>query len=120
VQPGTLLLGRELDVRTRPLPWPVVLVPVERGERLPVVPRQLERVPYPQPALLRAVDEEQTAERPERLAADARRRLLFDDDDPLARVGQLTGRHQAGQAPADHDHVRVQPCSPIRFHQHVR
>ena len=61
----------------------------------------------PHPALLGGVDEEQPAERPERLPAQVLLRLLVEQQHPPAGVGQLGGGDQAGQAGADHDDVRV-------------
>ena len=78
VQPGPLLAGREVDVGLGPLPRPEVLVAVEAGRAQPVLPGELVRVVDPQPALLGAVDEEQAAERPERLAAERGLRLLVE------------------------------------------
>ena len=104
-QPGALLPGGELDVGARPPHRPAVLVvqPVEPGAALPVLPGQLERVVNPQAALLGGVDEEQPAERPERLAAEVGRAFLVDQGDPLARARQLGGGDQTGEAGADHD-----------------
>ena len=88
VQPGSLLTRREVDVRLGPLPGPEVLVAVEAGRAHPVLQGQLVRVAHPQPSLLRAVDEEQAAEGPERLAAQRGRGLLVDHDHPAAGVGR--------------------------------
>ena len=44
------------------------------------------------------VDEEQSAERPERLAAEARLGLLVEQDHPAAGVGQLRRRDQARES----------------------
>src|SRR3954469_12425641 len=75
-QPGALLAGGEVDVRLRPAPRPAVLLAVEAGRTQPVRERELGRVADAQPPLLRRIDEEQTAERPERLPAQRRLRLL--------------------------------------------
>ena len=63
------------------------------------------RVADAQPPLLGAVDQEQPAERPERLAAERRLGLLVDQDDAPAGVGQLGGGDQPGQPAADDDRV---------------
>ena len=52
-------------------------------------------IPDTQPALLGAVDEEQTAKRPESLPTQIGAVLLIEDQDPQAAVDQLTGGHQA-------------------------
>ena len=57
--------------------------------------------------LLRAVDEEQAAERPEGLAAERILAFLFEDDDLLAGVAELGRRDQPAQAAADDDDVCV-------------
>ncbi len=110
VQPGTLLAGREVDVRLGPLPRPDVLVveAVEAGGSQPVLPRQLERVLDPHPPLLGRVDEEQPAEGPEGLAAEILLRLLVDQNHPAPRVGKFGGRDQARETGPDHDHIGIQ------------
>ena len=60
-----------------------------------------------QPTLLGAVDEEQAAERPERLPAEVGGVLLVDDQHLFAAIRQLAGSHQAGQARPDDDDVCV-------------
>ena len=76
LEPGPLLAGGELDVGPGPSPGPVVL-----GRSNPAVPSQScqassTAVPDAHAALLGRVDEEQPAEGPERLPAEAGRRLL--------------------------------------------
>ena len=78
-QPAALLPRGEVDVGVRPLPRPVVLGPVEAGGAEPVLQRQLVAVADAQPALFGAVDEEQPAERPERLTTEVVGVLLVDD-----------------------------------------
>ena len=107
MQPGTLLTGREVQVRLGPLPGPVVGVPVEAGGAQPVLPGQFQRVGDPQSALLGGVDQEQPTEGPEGLAAQALLRLLVEQQHGTAGIGQLRGRDQAGQAGTDHDHIRI-------------
>ena len=107
VEPGPLLPGGEVDVGPRPQPGPVVLGAVEAGGARPVLPGEVDRVLDPQPALLGRVDEEQAAERPERLTAEVGPRLLLDDDDAPPGRGQLGGGHQPGEPRADDDGIRV-------------
>ena len=59
------------------------------------------------PALLGGVDEEQAAERPERLAAERRLGLLVEQDHPPAGVGELGGGDQPGQPGPDDDDIGV-------------
>ena len=107
VQPRALLAGGEVDVGLGPAPRPLVLGAVEPGRAQPVLPRQLARVVDPHPALLGAVDEEQPAEGPERLAAQRCLGLLVDEDHPPPGVGQLGGGDEARQAGPDHDRIGV-------------
>ena len=116
-QPGALLATREVDVRLRPAARPVVLIAVEAGAAEPVLPGELVRVANAHPPLLRRAHHEQAAERPERLPAERRLGLLLEEDDPLARVGQLRGRDEPGEPRANDDGVRVHDailsaCSP--------
>ena len=104
-QPGALLAGREVDVRLGPAPRPPVLLAVELRAAEPVLQRELARVLDAHPALLGGVDEEQPAEAPERLAAERLLGLLVQQQHPLARVGDLGRRRQAGQAGTHHDHI---------------
>src|SRR5690606_3626220 len=80
------------------------------GGAKPVLPGQIPRVPDPEATLLGRVDEEEAAERPERLAAQRLRWLLVDDDHPLPRVGELHGGDEPGQAGAHDDRVCVVSC----------
>ena len=107
VQPRPCLAGGESDEGLRPLPRPVVFLAVEAGRPHPVVERELVRVFHSQPALFGSIDQEQAAERPERLAAQALLRLLVNDDHSLAGVGQLGRGDQTGQAAAHDDHIGV-------------
>ena len=93
--------SRRRRSRRRPRPSGAASRPPARSK--PAVPsqscqRELARVLDAQPPLLGAVDEEQAAERPERLAAERRLRLLVDEDHPAAGVGQLGGGDEAGEA----------------------
>ena len=80
VQPGALLAGGEVDVGLGPAPRPVVLGAVEAGacRASPASASSCESL-MPQAPLLGRVDQEQPAERPERLAAERRLRLLLDE-----------------------------------------
>ena len=110
-QPAALLPRGEVDVGVRPLPRPIVLVPVERGRAQPVLQRQLVAVLDAHPALLGAVDEEQATERPEGLPAQVGAVLLLDDQHAftghLGVLGQLGGRDQSGESGSDNDDVSV-------------
>ena len=107
VQPLTLLTGRERDVGLGPPARPVVALPVELRAAHPVLQGELVGVLDAHPPLLRAVDEEQSAERPERLPADALLRLLVQQQHPLARVGELGGCDEAREPGADDDDVCI-------------
>ena len=97
VQPGALLPAGEVDIGPRPPVRPVVLArrvvgaAVEERAALPVLPGQLGGVLDPHPALLRGGDHEQAAERPERLPAQVRFRLLVEEEHPPSRPCQLGG-----------------------------
>src|SRR5271166_638000 len=68
-QPATFLPCGEIDVGMGPLPRPVVFRTVERRSAKPILQSEFVTVANAQAALLGAVDEEQAAERPERLPA---------------------------------------------------
>ena len=106
-QPASLLPGREIDIGMRPLLGPVVLLAVERRGAEPVLQREFLAVVYAEPTLLGAVDEEQAAERPERLPAEVGAVLLIEDQYPFAAIGHLAGRYQAGQARPDDDDISL-------------
>ncbi len=68
------------------------------------------------------VDEEEPAERPERLAAHVRLGFLVEQQHLAPGVGQLGGRHQTGQPRPDHDDIGIHGCDPSgarasRFHE---
>ena len=109
VQPRPLLPGSPVDVGLGPAARPLVLGPVEPGRAEPVLPGELARVPDPHPALLGAVDEEQAAERPERLAAERLLRLLVDEDHAAPGRCQLRGGDEPGEAGPDDDGVGLAP-----------
>ena len=106
-QPAALLAGRERHIGFRPAPRPEIFVAVEAGRSHPVLQREIVTVLDAEPALFGAVDQEQSAERPERLAAEALLALLVDHDDALAGVGDFGRGDEAREAPADHDYVRI-------------
>ena len=114
-QPVALLAAREGDIGLRPALRPVILGAVETGGAAPVLPGEVVAVPDAEPALLRRIDQEQPAERPERLAAEALPAFLLDHDDALAGVGEFRRRNQPGEPRADHDHVRLFRHGASRF-----
>ena len=61
----------------------------------------------PESALLGRVDQEDSAERPPGLAAEARLGLLVEDEDVLARVDQFGRGDESGEAGADDDRIRL-------------
>ena len=113
MQPGPLLPGGEVDVGLRPPVRPVVLArrvvgpAVEERAAHPVLPGQLAGDPDTHPALLRAGDQEQAAERPEGLAAQVRLGLLVEQQHPPSGPRQLRGGGQSRQPRAHHDRIRV-------------
>jgi len=68
-QPGPLLAGGEINIGLGPLPRPKILVAVEGSGAKPVLQRKIVRVANTEAPLLRRVDQEEAAERPEGLAA---------------------------------------------------
>ena len=106
-EPVALLAGRERHIGFRPAPRPQILVAVEARRTDPVLQREFKTVLDAEPALFGAVDQKKSAERPERLAAEALFAFLVDHDDALAGVGDLCCRYEAGEAPADHDYIRI-------------
>ena len=94
-------MGGEGEVGERPFAAPVILRAVELGGAHPVLAGERGAVVNAQPALLGRVDEEQAAERPPGLTAQARLRLLFDDDDVLARVDEFGSRDEPGETGSD-------------------
>jgi hypothetical protein len=108
VQVLTLVAGRELDVRLGPLARPVIFaLTVESGSAHPVLHCQLERVLDAESALLGAVHEEESAERPECLRAEVGCVLLFHDKDFAAGACQFVGGDQSRQPCPDNDDVSL-------------
>ncbi len=60
-----------------------------------------------EPPLLGGIDQEQPAERPERLPAEVLLAFLIDNDHALACVGQFVRCHKTGQPGSDNNHVRI-------------
>src|SRR5262249_18547142 len=104
----------------RPFARPVIFGAIEPGRAHPVFERQIVGVANAQPALLGGVDQEQAAERPERLATQALLWLLVEDDRALAGVGDLGCGNQAGKACADDNDICVQGWSAHRRLLYVR
>ncbi|MNU67586.1 hypothetical protein D3C71_569280 [compost metagenome] len=74
------------------------------------MPCKIDTVSHPHPALFGAIDEKQTAQRPEGLAAKVLLALLIHDTDAETSLSSLGCRHQPGKPSADNDHI-------IAFHQ---
>ena len=106
-QPVAFLARSECHIGFRPLPRPEILVAVEARRAHPVLQRELVIVLDAEPALFGAVDQKQSAERPERLAAEALLALLVDHDDALAGVGDFGRGDEARKAAADHDYISI-------------
>src|SRR4051812_43154820 len=90
---------------------PVVLLAVELRAAEPVLQRELTRVADAHAPLLGAVDEEQPAEGPERLATEALLGLLVEQDHSLAGIGELGCGDQAGEPGSDDDGIGFQHVS---------
>jgi hypothetical protein len=106
-QPAALFAGGKRDVSFGPAPWPQILVAIKTGRSDPVLQREVKTVLDAEPALFGSVDQKQSAERPERLAAEALLAFLIDHDDTLAGVGDFRRRDQTRQSAADHDYIRI-------------
>src|SRR5689334_12880501 len=106
-QPFALLSGRKSDISFCPLTRPVVVLAVEARGAHPVLQSQIVGILDAEPALFRRIDQEQSAERPEGLAAQALFAFLVEQDDALAGIGDFGRGHQPRQPAADHDHVGI-------------
>jgi hypothetical protein len=106
-QPAAFLAGRKGDIGFGPAPRPQILVAVETGGAHPVLQREFETVLDAEPALFGTIDQKQSAERPEGLAAEALFAFLIDHNDAFAGIGDLGRGNQARQTPTDHDYVRL-------------
>ncbi len=60
-----------------------------------------------EPPLLRRIDQEQPAERPERLPAEILLAFLIDNDHAFTGVGQFGRSDKASQPGSDNNHVRI-------------
>ena len=92
----------------------MILVAIEACSTPPILQRKLIGIPDAEPALLGRVDQEQAAERPERLATKVLLAFLIDDDDALAGVGKLGCGNKTGKARTHHDHIGI--VSHCRLH----
>ena len=100
IQPGTLFARREVDIGLGPAARPKILVAVEAGRAEPVLPGEIAAVADAHAALLGRVDEEQSAERPERLAAEVLLAFLIEDDHPpAASASSAAATRPASPAP---------------------
>ena len=90
----------------------MIVVAVEAGRAEPVLQGEIAAVADAEPALLGGIDEEQSAERPERLAAKRGLRLLIEDDDAAPGVGQFGGSDQSRKTRANDDGVCVHAVLP--------
>src|ERR1700733_10553831 len=88
-QPAAFLACRERHIGFGPALRPQILVAIKPARAHPVLQREVKTVLDAEPALFGAVDQKQTAERPERLAAEALLAFLIDHDDTLAGVGDF-------------------------------
>jgi hypothetical protein len=104
-EPGALLARGPGEVGLSPAAGPEVLGAVEAGGAQPVLEGEVVGVADPEAALLRGVDQEEPAERPEGLAAERQLALLLEDRDAPAGVGQLRGGGEAGEPGTDDDDV---------------
>ncbi len=105
MQPRALLARPEIDIALRPGARPMILLAVEAGGRHPVLQGQLAAVADAHPPLLGRVDEEQAAERPEGLAAERLLRLLVEEDDAFAGIGNFGCCGQSGEPRPDDDDI---------------
>ena len=106
-QPAAFFARGKRHIGLGPSPRPVIVVAVEAGRPHPVLQRQIVTVLDAEPALLRRIDQEQPAERPEGLAAEALFALLLDHDDASAGVGNFRRRDEAREPAADHNDISL-------------
>src|SRR5262245_13870261 len=109
VQPPPHLAGGEVDIGLGPPPRPPIVLAIETCRRDPVAHRELMRVANAEPALFRRIHHEQTAERPERLAAKALLPFLIEEEDMAPGIGRLRSSDEPGETGADDDHVSRYP-----------
>ena len=106
-QPVAFFARCERHVSFGPAPWPQILIAVEACGTHPVLQCEVKAVLDAEPALFRRIDQEQSAERPECLAAEALFALLIDHNDAFSGIGDLGGGDEPGEASADHDYVCI-------------
>ncbi|MGY2914697.1 hypothetical protein ACVWYP_000327 [Bradyrhizobium sp. USDA 3262] len=106
-QPVAFLARRECDIGFSPFARPVILLAIETGGAHPVLQREVDRILDAEPTLLRRIDQEQAAKRPEGLAADALFPFLVEHDDALACFGNLGCGDETGKPRANHDHICI-------------
>ena len=106
-EPVAFLAGRKCDIGFRPAPRPVIFVAVEARRSHPVLQREVVTVLDAEPALFGAIDQKQSAERPESLATEALLAFLVDHDDAFAGIGDFGRGDKAGKARADNDYVCI-------------
>src|SRR5262249_18185403 len=80
---------------------PEIFLAIEAGRAHPVLQSEVVGVLDAKAALFRRINQKKSAERPERLASEALLAFLVQQNDALAGVGDLGGRHQPRQTAAD-------------------
>ena len=85
----------------------MIFVAVEARRSHPVLQREVVTVLDAEPALFGAIDQKQSAERPESLATEALLAFLVDHDDAFAGIGDFGRGDKAGKARADNDYVCI-------------
>jgi hypothetical protein len=86
-QPASLLLYGKVQIGLGPTFRPMIFVAVEFRSTKPILQSKLTVVADAQTALLRAVDEKKTTERPKCLSAQMMTGLLVEHKHPLPRIG---------------------------------
>ena len=107
MQPAAHFSGGKIKISVRPGTGPEVLGPVETCSTQPILTGEIEAIANSHPPLFRRIDHEQSAERPESLAAKACSRLLIDKDHSPAALDQLAGSNKARQSRSDDDDIRM-------------
>ena len=107
MEPRAFFASSEADIGLRPLSRPIVVIAIEARRTDPVLQCQIITVLDAEPALLWRIDQKQSTERPECLAAEVLLAFLIDDDRPLAGFGDFGGRHQPCQSAADDNDVCI-------------
>ena len=106
-QQGSFLAGGKRHVGMRPAPRPVIVVTIKAGRAEPILPSKINGIADAEASLLGAINEEQPAERPERLSAQALLGLLIDEDHSLAGVGKFGGGGQSGKTASHDDDIAI-------------